>query len=491
MRREVGKAGSRRALSIAVFLVFGISSTLFANPALVASPAHAQSPLPTSFMRNLYPGEPAPNDGAAALVVEGLGAGLGGCSYDLNLIAFITITAINAGIPTITEISVQSRCSPNIQDWKNVVLQLVTNVRNSAPDADELWGGIMLDEEPEFWDGDSVAAYTELNNSVAILLTSFPLGIAWYYTETFSGTNDWSQAEFDAITGYSVAAPQIATQYMVQLTNTRQAATNENILVTWSLHPDYQAYPGLYAASGAINGAPYHNLQWGVDLSNCFRISQVCNDWDGDTVLNSTDNCIAVSNPSQTNLDGNFIGLSPYKTFDDLSRARSDTSGDECDSDRDGDGRSNSDEGSGSGCSGNTSDPDNADTDGDNFLDGPECSLSSDPGDIASKPAEASCGGLGDTDGDGVTNRREFCYYRTASNNLDTDSDGCRDGREVGSINESNGVDVIDLQQIAMEAQGVYALPGNVVEVDFDLTKNGSIDVVDLQRAAAVSGNCP
>jgi hypothetical protein len=47
-------------------------------------------------------------------------------------------------------------------------------------------------------------------------------------------------------------------------------------------------------------------------------------------------------------------------------------------------------------------------------------------------------------------------------------------------------VNVIDLQQIAAEA-GAYAPPGTPVKNNFDITKNGAIDVIDLQQVAAAA----
>jgi hypothetical protein len=203
----------------------------------------------------------------------------------------------------------------------------------------------------------------------------------------------------------------------------------------------------------------------------------------------AVDNCTGLWNQPQQNADGNYLDL-PGKPFDDLTRPNSDAQGDACDSDDDNDGRSDADEASGAGCGGIASDPLDADTDGDNFLDGAECVLGSNPAKMTVKPTEASCAPAGDTDGDKVSDRREVCYYNTDANNVNTDGDACNDGREVASINANNAVDVIDLQQVASEA-GAYALPGSAVKVDYDMTKNGTIDVLDLQQVAAQSGACP
>lgn len=185
----------------------------------------------------------------------------------------------------------------------------------------------MLDEEDAFWSTapGSVAAYRELNESLTTLMLTTP-GISWYYTENFTGQGNWSAADFDYITWTSVPAPQIATQYMVDVTNAHQALRQTKVLVTWSLHPDYQ-FRNLYGAEYRITGEPYR--QWGLNLSNCFRISQVCNDWDGDAVLNADDNCLSVENTDQQNTDSSNQGS---------NRPGTDGDGDACDNDDDGDG---------------------------------------------------------------------------------------------------------------------------------------------------------
>jgi hypothetical protein len=191
----------------------------------------------------------------------------------------------------------------------------------------------------------------------------------------------------------------------------------------------------------------------------------------------------------QENAD-RIIDLSPPKAFDDLSHPNSDAQGDACDTDDDNDGRSDSDELGGIGCTGAVTDPLDSDSDGDNFLDGAECALGTDPTNIAIKPLLSACGASTDTDGDGVNAQREFCFYNTDPNNNNTDGDACRDGKEVASVNTNNSVDVLDLAAIAAEA-GTYTLPGSAVKVDFDATKNGSIDVLDLAFVAARAGACP
>jgi hypothetical protein len=109
---------------------------------------------------------------------------------------------------------------------------------------------------------------------------------------------------------------------------------------------------------------------------------------------------------------------------------------------------------------------------------------------ITSKPTATSCGAAGDTDGDGVLDWREFCFYNTNPNVVNTDGDSCNDGREVASVNAASAVDVLDLSIVAGES-GTYTLPGPPNKVDYDVTKNGVIDVLDLSMISGVQGNCP
>jgi hypothetical protein len=212
-------------------------------------------------------------------------------------------------------------------------------------------------------------------------------------------------------------------------------------------------------------------------------------DPDCDGIVTAFDNCPAAPNPLVENADRNFIELGPSKPFDDLSLANSDGIGDACDPDDDNDGRVDLDELSGVACAGPT-DPIDADSDGDNYLDGVECALGTNPNLASSRPAATSCGPTGDFDADGISTRFEFCHYGTDAARTNTDADACNDGREIASVNASNTVDVIDLQQVASEA-GSYAFPGSAVKADFDITKNGTIDVIDLQIVAARAGPCP
>jgi CSLREA domain-containing protein len=202
------------------------------------------------------------------------------------------------------------------------------------------------------------------------------------------------------------------------------------------------------------------------------------------------DNCPGVPNPDQANNDGNYTDLSPPKAFDDLTLPMSDGKGDACDDDDDNDGLKDADELTGAACGGKITNPYEADSDGDFFIDGAECTLGTDPNDMLSKPGLATCGAAGDADGDGVLTQREVCFFGTDPNNVNSDGDACNDGREVASINGDATVNVIDLSQVAGEF-GVYVLPGTAVQRNFDMTKDGAINVIDLSFVAGRTGSCP
>jgi len=115
--------------------------------------------------------------------------------------------------------------------------------------------------------------------------------------------------------------------------------------------------------------------------------------------------------------------------------------------------------------------------------------IGTNPNNVNSRPTNAQCGVSTDVDGDRLVAFREVCFYNTDPNNVNTDGDACNDGREVASINGDTAVNVIDQQQIASEV-GVYTLPGSPVKVNFDITKDGNINIGDLQLVAALFGPC-
>ena len=206
-----------------ISLIALLAVLLLAISAIVVGPAtrslgHAQSPTPNVYAQNFAPfpygSFPA---GASAGVVEGVEAGVGGCGYSVSSIEQTTVDLINYHIPTFTEISVYGPCDYSVSDWENVLAQIVSYVEPHANYPGTYWGGIMLDEESAW--GMTPSELEEINSYTANLMANYTTGITWWQSELFSGAGDWNQSTFNAIIDNSDPAPEIASSYMVSLTN--------------------------------------------------------------------------------------------------------------------------------------------------------------------------------------------------------------------------------------------------------------------------------
>ena len=483
----------RITLAVAVILMAGAAALHLIEP------VRGQNPTPPSFLRNTSPGFTEPNDGASVLVVEGLGAGVCGFDYSLDLIVYITVTAINSGRRVITEISPQRYngtggtpvCLSTVQDWNNVTLELIARVVQDAPNYGTYWGGVMVDEEDGFWQpySNSVAAYTAINQGLhqqMVLLA--PNGISWYYTENFASQGSWTFSDYYNITYLSIPAPQVANSNMVNIANFLvNVEPTREILVTWSQEFPYQY--NMYESTSLVNGNPYS--EWGLSLSNCFTISLPCNDFDEDYITNPLDNCVYFANGGQENSDANYIDMPPSYSTDDLTWVNSGVAGDACDSDDDNDGREDSFEASGCAGSGATSRTER-DTDGDRVLDGAECLLGTNATDPSSKPPLTSCGSSADSDNDKIADRLEFCFYNSLSGSTDTDLDkfvdGARDGCEIASFNGDRIVNVGDIGILSQAIAGILPYHVNV-----DVNKDGVLNIGDKGTVSLVisQGLCP
>jgi hypothetical protein len=237
-------------------------------------------------------------------------------------------------------------------------------------------------------------------------------------------------------------------------------------------------------------------------------------DFDMDGIPDATDNCARIYNPDQLNTPMGSIDNGPGFPGDDLTLPNGDSLGDVCDPDADNDGLPdrlealpNADGNYACGILGGPNVPtdpgfpaldntyddnhngnpapflgtdvsDNGpswDTDGDSVPDGAECFRGYDPTSKASRPSVAECGGLGDSDGDGLPNAWETCGWGTNPTLIDTDGDGMGDCKEAADV---NGDGILDYGQDALGVAKAVLLPLSSFgkSGDFDIDKNGVLD---------------
>jgi hypothetical protein len=262
-------------------------------------------------------------------------------------------------------------------------------------------------------------------------------------------------------------------------------------------------------------------------------------DPDDDGLLDADDNCPSAWNPGQENADANFVSHAPVYGTNDLTWINSDNIGDACDDDDDNDGLIDPQEVGGAPCPSptatftpsptNTStitptptwtstptdtptanpctnapcasatgptDPLLRDTDGDLYLDGPECARGTNPNSAASRPSPGACGGLtADTDGDRVKNHLENCAYGSSPALVDSDGDatttGASDGCEVASLNADRVVNAGDQLLLAQE---LVRIPPPAKLSNIDLNKDGTIssgDQLIMVLFISPPGQCP
>lgn len=195
-----------------------------------------------------------------------------------------------------------------------------------------------------------------------------------------------------------------------------------------------------------------------------------------------------------------------------------------------------------------TTDTDN-DTDNDIGLDGLECKFGTDPNDPTSRIGGLGGDALGDgaeenfyrtqkinkpgggqednidgdsfatgdadsdSDNDRLRDGTEVKFYGTKPGNNDSDSDICTDGREVTDVTGDRKTDVIDLQQVASFSTkvptgsgfggGKYrstitgivtpgtGVPNGETFENYDMDKDGDVDVLDLQFVAPGTATTP
>jgi parallel beta-helix repeat protein len=229
-------------------------------------------------------------------------------------------------------------------------------------------------------------------------------------------------------------------------------------------------------------------------------------DSDGDTIIDTLDNCPTVYNPDQTNTDAKPIDNGPVVPGDDITVPNGDSLGDACDTDDDNDFFSDAFEAV--GCGSGPTNPLLQDTDGDRVVDGAECLLGSDPNNPNSKPSCAgitdndrdclpanveaifgSSDNLRDTDGDGISDGVEVKGWGTSPTELNTDGDRCDDDKEIVEINGDGVANALDEARVALRiynAQDDDPNDGNPIpDLDmqvnraFDINKDGVMNALD------------
>jgi hypothetical protein len=251
--------------------VIGAASLLVAiggaGALALASPALAQSPTPHARMWMMYPGGSWP--GTDATVIEGLG--MGNCSYSVSQVEDATVSQLDAGHNTITEVSPQNgddggACASR-SGYKTMLTDINSYVEDHASNASTDWGGFMLDEETGW--GFTATQYEILNGNVASIMDNDP-GVSWYFTE--NAPEQWSVSTYDALAGSSWLAPQI---YNTSDADNANAACNDYELCTNAVSIWSQLaapWDELDYVTGLIDGTPWNAAGWdsGAHFANIF-----------------------------------------------------------------------------------------------------------------------------------------------------------------------------------------------------------------------------
>jgi hypothetical protein len=243
----IGRLGFRtvrsRAALLGVIMLAGLSVAVnFTVPAL------AQSPSPNATFLDWAPS--TYNTSTTGTVVEGLG--MGACSYSLSSAESETVKYINNSKPVITEISPQSGCD-SLSAYESLITSLTNYVSAHASKASTWWGGVMLDEEPNF--GFTVSNLESLNNFTENEVTGTIGGLAYLFTEDATWSGAWDQAQWNAIVNIGEPTPQVYNSYMVGIANNDPLGYN---LVTYNPSAGSPFNSESYTV-GQVHGGPYFN----------------------------------------------------------------------------------------------------------------------------------------------------------------------------------------------------------------------------------------
>jgi hypothetical protein len=236
----------------------------------LAPTGSAQSPEPSHEMTNFNPGGSWP--GTDAGVVEGTGAGVGGCAASASSIENQTVQSIDNARWVITEITPQAYCG-TLSQYETVLNNITNYVVNNATSTRRCtgWAGIMLDEESGY--GFSVAQLETLNNYVNNMMNNVPscpnLGDGnYWFTEDAAAEGTWTIGQYNGVIASSIPAPQIYNSHMQSYANQEcsQYGNCQNLVTEC---PSSSVCPGLgvYNSSSYgymhVNGTPWWDYFWG------------------------------------------------------------------------------------------------------------------------------------------------------------------------------------------------------------------------------------
>lgn len=236
-------------------LVIAVCLVLFA--AIGPGSARAQSPTPTWWMGDAYPGGSYPS-GANAVVVEGLG-GINCSQYSLSQIESATVNWMKSNLQTITEITPQTVCG-TVSQYETVIGNLIAYVEAYGNNPGRYWGGIMLDEEAGY--GFSASSLEAINTYTQNAIQGTP-GLSWYFTE--NPPEDWSVGTYNSIAENSWLAPQIYNQNDVNSANSACSTYSDcfNDVTVWKNNSNGYPWTCASCVTAKINGTPWSSSYWG------------------------------------------------------------------------------------------------------------------------------------------------------------------------------------------------------------------------------------
>jgi hypothetical protein len=225
----------------------------------LASPALAQSPSPDARMYMMYPGGSWP--GTNATVIEGLG--MGNCSYSVSQVEDATVTELDAGHNTVTEVSPQANCA-SVSQYQSDLQDISNYVEDNTSNASSQWGGFMLDEETGW--GFSATQYEDLNSDVVGIMDN-DQGIPWYFTEI--APEQYSVSTYNDLAGASWLAPQIYNTDDVDNANAACSTYDDciNAVTVWT--GDSSPWDEISYVTGLIDGKPWNLDGWADSAYFC------------------------------------------------------------------------------------------------------------------------------------------------------------------------------------------------------------------------------